>query len=92
MLSFVDNGYTGLKDYMTMHADYDSDESYSDKNDNLTPKKFHEREKKKPPLPSQVPAAKNRDNKNATFFLLLMCLLLFLSCITSIKPNKKTKT
>lgn len=37
MLSFVDNGYIGLKDYITVHTDYDSDESYSDKNNNLTP-------------------------------------------------------
>ncbi|RCH81214.1 hypothetical protein CU098_008880, partial [Rhizopus stolonifer] len=37
MLSFVDNGYIGLKVYMLVHNDYDSDGSYSDKNDNLAP-------------------------------------------------------
>lgn len=37
VLNFVDNSYTGLKDYMTKHTGYESDETYSDKDGNLTP-------------------------------------------------------
>lgn len=37
MPSFADSGYAGLKKYMTKHDNYEFDESYSDKDYNLTP-------------------------------------------------------